>query len=134
MKGLLQFKAVLSCVSRTVALIVAGVWLSMSGTYVWAADLANDPTRPLMNITGIMENEVQPLEEDTEKPLVLQSVVTNGLLKRAVINNQLLYIGQQIEGYELTRITSYGAELMRDGEGLSLKLFNVNIRKNTNEE
>lgn len=60
--------------------------------------------------------------------------MTNGLLKRAVINNQLLYIGQQIEGYELTRITSYGAELMRDGEGLSLKLFNVNIRKNTNEE
>lgn len=68
MKGLLQFKAVLSCVSRTVALIVAGVWLSMSGTYVWAADLANDPTRPLMNITGIMENEVQPLEKTPKSP------------------------------------------------------------------
>lgn len=101
------------------------------------ADVVQDPTMPLLNLRGGgLVGSVVEKEEKKATSLILQSVIVRNGRKIAVINNQLVLVGQEIEGYKVTGIVPYGAELLgageRDGEKLSLTLYKANI-KITNE-
>ena len=130
MNVLLQYKTGLPCIVGALTLFFTTVF------GVAAADLVKDPTRPLMVLGIEGGHSVKKPEQEQEKALILQSVIVNGGLSQAIINDQVMKVGQIIEGYELTTISAYGAKLRRDGKGLSLSLFNLNtlnIRKSDNE-
>ncbi|MCJ8273200.1 MAG: hypothetical protein MJK04_27840 [Psychrosphaera sp.] len=97
------------------------------------ADVVRDPTMPLLNLKGggLVGSAVEK-EEKKATSLILQSVIVQNGRKIAVINNQLVLVGQKIEGYKVTGIVPYGAELQgegeRDGEKLSLTLYKANIK------
>ncbi|MFT5164700.1 MAG: hypothetical protein ACI9FJ_003309, partial [Alteromonadaceae bacterium] len=63
-----------------------------------------------------------------ETPLILHSVVAKEQYKVAVINNRVLKVGEIIEGYEIIAITDYTVELIRDGKGMLLSLFSLDIK------
>jgi hypothetical protein len=120
---------------RLVRLLFAGLVGLSSLTCV--ADVVQDPTMPLLNLNGTgLSSSATEKEEEKATSLILQSVIVQNGRKIAVINNQLVVVGQQIEGYKVTGIVPYGAELLgegeRDGEKLSLTLYKANI-KITNE-
>ncbi len=101
------------------------------------ANVIKDPTMPLLNLNGTgLAGSVVEKEEEKATSLILQSVIVQNGRKIAVINNQLVLVGQKIEGYKVTGIVPYGAELLgegeRIGEKLSLTLYKANI-KITNE-
>ena len=127
MNVLLRYKAGLTCILT---------WLVLFPGFLpgaKAADLIRDPTKPLVDLSGAGGFAGESVEEEEEKPLTLQSVVVKDHYTVAVINSQLVKVGQIIEGYELTTVTAYGAQLERDGKGLSLSLFNLKVRKTANE-
>ncbi|MFT4925789.1 MAG: MSHA biogenesis protein MshK [Phenylobacterium sp.] len=126
MNVLLQYKTGLACIVSALTLFFVMVF------GVSAADLVKDPTRPLLTLGLEGGQSARKPEEEQEKALILQSVIVKGGLSKAIINDQVMKVGQIIEGYELTTISAYGAKLRRDGKGLSLSLFNLNnlnIRK-----
>ena len=127
MNALLQYKTGLPCIVGALTLLFATVFGAS------AADLIKDPTRPLMALGIEGGQSVRKPEQEKEKSLILQSVIVKGGLSQAIINDQVMKVGHIIEGYELTTISAYGAKLRRDGKGLSLSLFNLNIRKSDNE-
>ena len=73
-------------------------------------------------------------EEKKTASLILQSVIVQNGRKFAVINGQVVKVGQFIEGYEVNEILPYGAELSTEGkdgvESLSLTLHKAKIKIN----
>jgi hypothetical protein len=94
---------------------------------VSAAELIKDPTRPLVDLNSV-NGQASPLAEEEETPLILHSVVAKEQYKVAVINNRVLKVGEIIEGYEIIAITDYTVELIRDGKGMLLSLFSLDIK------
>ena len=95
----------------------------------FGSEIVKDPTRPLINFGS------QPLDGDTNveqkksnTSLILQGVLVENGRKVAVINNQLVRVGEQIEGYTVTGIIPYGAQLSLEEETLSLSLVSENIK------
>ena len=104
--------------------VVLGI---MSG-FAAASDVMVDPTTPLVDLNRDPMAINAPEEQKKTTSLVLNSVINRNGRKIAVINNRLLKVGQVIEGYKVTGITPYGAELTGEGETLSLTLMNVKIK------
>lgn len=91
--------------------------------------IIKDPTRPLVSF-GVQaisdDTSLQQNKSNTE--LILQGVLVENGRKVAVINNRLVRIGEQIEGYTVTGIIPYGAQLSLEEETLSLSLVSENIK------
>ncbi|MGB1093013.1 MAG: hypothetical protein ACPGYX_12890 [Oceanobacter sp.] len=104
------------------------VLLLAAGSCIGAANIqaleAADPTRPPNWLA-------QPAESETpvaSSPLVLQQV----LLKKnpaAVINGELLLVGDLIQGYRIARIQAGKVTLQKGQKRQILSLLNRQIRK-----
>ena len=112
--------------------ILTGLTLSciLPGLMVFPAkaEILKDPTMPLIDLN----RDPMAARDEPDQPkaasLTLQSVIVKGGRKLAVINNQLVKVGQVIEGYEVTRIAPYSADLLGEADTLSLTLMNVKIK------
>lgn len=98
-----------------------------------SAQVMKDPTMPLQSLDGGGFNSSLLSNQDEEvTSLILQSIIVHNGKKIAVINDQMVQVGQQIAGYEVSQIVPYGAELFlpdsNGSETLSLTLLKANIK------
>jgi hypothetical protein len=107
--------------------LVFGIGFSGAGM----ANVYKDPTMPLVDLTGAnRDRDTLKVEEQIKgADLRLHSVIVKDGKKIAVINNQMVTVGQVIEGYTLTEIIPYGAKLRDESDKVSLTLLQVNIKK-----
>ena len=95
----------------------------------YASQIIKDPTRPLVNFGAkAIESDTSLQQNKSNTELILQGVLVENGRKVAVINNRLVRIGEQIEGYTVTGIIPYGAQLSLEEETLSLSLVSENIK------
>lgn len=95
----------------------------------FGSQVVKDPTRPLINFSGqALENDANGEQKKSNTSLILQGVLVENGRKVAVINSQLVRVGEQIEGYTVTSIIPYGAQLSLEEETISLSLISENIK------
>lgn len=75
-----------------------------------------DPTRPFSSMAS-----AQTSEKSTA--LVLQSVIQSDNNKKAIINGQVLNVGDKYQGFELIAISSKGVVLDSPQGNMELSLF-----------
>lgn len=95
----------------------------------YGSQIVKDPTRPLVNFgekTFVGDTNLEQKKSNTA--LILQGVLVENGRKVAVINNRLVGVGEQIEGYTVTGIIPYGAQLSLEEETLSLSLISENVK------
>lgn len=127
MKDLLRYKLdnFLS-LTQLGAFVVGLFMISLNAT---ANELLKDPTAPLVNFSqSQVMTELTEEENKENTSLILQGVLIENGRKIAVINNQLVRIGEEIEGYIVTSIVDYSAQLSLKEETLSLSLVSENIK------
>lgn len=126
MNGLLRYNRYNYC-----ALVLAMLIWTFSASAL--SQVMKDPTMPLQNLDGAgFSSSLSSEQEEEVISFILQSVIVHNGKKIAVINNQMVQVGQQIAGYEVSQIVPYGAELFLPGsdgsETLSLTLLKANIK------
>lgn len=95
----------------------------------FGSQVVKDPTRPLVNFGGpALAGDTNLEQKKSNTALILQGVLVENGRKVAVINNRLVRVGEQIEGYTVTGIIPYGAQLSLEEETLSLSLVSENIK------
>ena len=95
----------------------------------YGSQLLKDPTRPLVNLSRTaLPTDTSEQQNKANTSLILQGVLVENGRKVAVVNNQLVGLGEQIEGYTVTDIYAYGAQLSLEEETLSLSLISENIK------
>jgi len=75
-----------------------------------------DPTRPFGATAAVQSSE-------KTTALVLQSVIQSGNNKKAIINGQVLNVGEKYKGFELISINSKGVVLDSPQGQMELSLF-----------
>ncbi len=84
-----------------------------------------DPTRPPMEVMAMMPDTVQP----QASALVLSGVKDNGKASFAIVNNQMLRLGESIQGYRLLAVKDEHAILAdQGGNKMTLHLEVVDYR------
>jgi hypothetical protein len=112
---------------KTMRLIVALLGLGVCTDS--AAQIYKDPTMPLVDLNGAGRTLEEVVEEQEKTvDLHLQSVIFKNGKEIAIINNQMVRVGQVIEGYTVTEIIPYGAKLRGESDKVSLTLLQVNIK------
>ena len=76
-----------------------------------------DPTRPFGAVASVNHSG------EKKSPLVLQSIIQSSETKKAVINGQVLNVGDSYKGFELIAINSKGVVLHSSQGKLELSLF-----------
>ena len=110
------------------SLLVVALGLIFS-FYSHGADIIRDPTAPLVGLSGVARNiDNNEDSKKTNTSLILQGVLIENGRKIAVINNRLLRVGEEIEGYKVISIVDYGADLSLEEETLSLSLISEKIK------
>jgi len=129
MNDLLRYKPI-GLVFKAHTMILGMILLSVShGAEVLASELIKDPTAPLISFNQAqiaLSGDEKQKKQNTS--LILQGVLVENGRKIAVINNQLVRIGEEIEGYIVTSIVDYSAQLSLEEETLSLSLVSENIK------
>jgi len=75
-----------------------------------------DPTKPFQATTEVSKNKLAQLVK-------LQSIINVNHQFKAVINGQLMRIGDVIEGYKLTAISKTSVVLTSEQKTLKLSMF-----------
>jgi len=81
-----------------------------------ASGQQTDPTRPFGAVKSSSYSE-------KKSALVLQSIIQSGQSKKAVINGQVLNVGDVYKGFELIAISSKGVVLQSSQSRMELSLF-----------
>ena len=77
-----------------------------------------DPTKPLIGISSVKSSDGKK-----NGALVLQSIIRSNNIRKAVIDGEILYVGDMYKGFELLKISSTGV-VMRSSQGeRELSLF-----------
>lgn len=94
----------------------------MAAPHAWAGgdqDLP-DPTRPAAAFEAQLARPVA--SEETAMPVLQSIILRKGGKSGAVINGQLVELGQEISGARLTRVTETGVTLVSDSGKETLRL------------
>lgn len=81
---------------------------------------ASDPTRPLT--LG-----PEAIQVKNKEGLILQSIIRQGEIRKAVINGGVVKLGDKINGYQVIAITANGAVLKSAQHQLELSLFSAAV-------
>ena len=77
-----------------------------------------DPTRPFGEVTLVSTNS-----SEQSTTLVLQSVIKSNNKKKAIINGQVLAVGDKYKGFALIKINANGVVLDSPQGRMELSLF-----------
>lgn len=82
-----------------------------------ASGQQTDPTRPFGAVASVNQSG------EKKSVFVLQSVIQSNDMKKAVINGQVLNLGETYKGFELIAINSKGVVLQSSQGRMELSLF-----------
>lgn len=99
---------------------------SCSAVLLFAFASQADPTRPASGYTDINSNG--GVNTSPVNPLRLQMIQDSRSGKTATINGSLLQLGDQYQGYTLSRISATSVVLSRGDEQRILQLHNKTIK------
>jgi hypothetical protein len=87
--------------------------------------LAGDPTKPKAGFIGQSKSKSSSEPKTTKtQALKLQSIITKGDKKIAIISGKNVRVGQKVRGYRLSYIAESYVILKTDQTSLKLFLFN----------
>lgn len=129
MKDLLQFKLDQIGFRTLLWLLLFNCVIGCLMVEAKASEILRDPTAPLVSFShSSIKPEFGEEEKKENTSLILQGVLIENGRKIAVINNQLVRIGEEIEGYIVTSIVDYSAQLSLEEETVLLSLVPENIK------
>jgi hypothetical protein len=83
-----------------------------------------DPTKPLWGSKVLQVSKAK-------SRLVLQSIISNGEVKKVIINGKILKVGDRVSAYKVTAIKAKSVKLSSADKNIELTLFsNAVVKKN----
>jgi len=115
------FRFALVCLFMAVLVITGnhGLWAG--------SESLPDPTEP----PGGYEESVQPKYEETKPSWKVESILHSGNRRLAVINGQIIHVGQSVSGGTVTAITETGVTIQYRGKHFTVRVIPEGISTKT---
>lgn len=109
---------------RLVSMFLA--MITILATEAFAATLRVDPTQPPKGFAGAPKSSV--VRQIDSKQLKLQQILITNDQSVAIINDQVVRAGDQLQGFRVKAISAAGVQLQYSGKRLYLRMFPEQIK------